>query len=133
MKEFIIKDFWRKLANIWTILFLGLIISDFVTAGSYQYLIPAFSVIYGAILSIFVGTKEFQRWYNLYHSKKHPGEVFVFLWTVLILFIFIYSWIFKNKYVISSDIISVYVMVLTVFAISQGSKKAYNKKSKYEK
>jgi hypothetical protein len=80
-----------------------------------------------------VGTKEFQRWYNLYHSKKHPGEVFVFLWTVLILFIFIYSWIFKNKYVISSDIISVYVMVLTVFAISQGSKKAYNKKSKYEK
>ena len=104
------------------------VISDFFSSGKYTYLLPSFSIIYGAILSIFVGTKEFGRWYDNYHPKRHPGEIFVIVWSILLLAMLIFSWLGPIHYRISSDIISVYIMVLTVFAITQGSKRLYKNK-----
>ena len=129
-KGFFFREFWRYITNAWTVLFIGVAISDFVSKGQYHYLMAPFSVIYGAVLSIFVGTKEFSRWYDLHEGRKHPGEIFVVLWSILLFVMVIYSWIFKVDYAIPSDIISVYIMVLTVFAITQSSKTVYKSKKR---
>jgi hypothetical protein len=127
-KDFYSRSFWRYITNIWTILFIGLAMSDFLSLGKYHYLIAPFSVIYGAVLSIFVGTKEFDRWYDMHQGKKHPGEIFVIMWSFLLLVMVSISWIYGGLYTIPSDLISVYIMVLTVFAITQSSKAVYQRK-----
>ena len=103
-------------------------LANFLTFGKYYYLLAPFSVIYGAVLSIFVGTKEFDRWYDLHKGRKHPGEVFVIVWSLLLLVMGSISWIYGKTYTIPNDVISVYVMVLTVFAITQSSKRIYKNK-----
>lgn len=126
MRENIISDsFLRHLTNIWTTLFIIIVVADFVSGGKFSYLLNPFSIIYGSILSIFVGTKEFTRWHKVYKSRKHPGEMFVIVWSILLFSMVISSWIFGHSYQISSDVISVYIMVLTVFALSQSSKSLY--------
>jgi hypothetical protein len=126
--EFNFSAFWRYITNLWTVVFIGVIISDFLTFGKYHYLLAPFSVIYGAVLSIFVGTKEFDRWYDSHKGRKHPGEVFVIIWSLLLLVMGSISWIYGKLYAISTDVISVYIMVLTVFAITQSSKRIYKNK-----
>lgn len=126
--NFFASSFWRYTTNIWTLVFIALVLANFLTAGKYQYLMAPFSVIYGAVLSIFVGTKEFSRWYDINHKSQHPGELFVILWTIALLFMLIYAWIGGESYKISNEVISVYIMVLTVFAITQSSKTIYRKK-----
>jgi predicted membrane chloride channel (bestrophin family) len=127
-KEFYFSSFWRYITNIWTVALIGVVMSDFLTLGKYHYLLTPFSVVYGAVLSIFVGTKEFNRWYDLHEGRKHPGEVFVVLWSLLFLVMVSISWIYGGLYVISADVVSVYIMVLTVFAITQSSKTIYEKR-----
>ncbi|MFA6136043.1 MAG: hypothetical protein WC705_01670 [Candidatus Paceibacterota bacterium] len=120
--------FWRYLTHIWTVVFIILVVCDFLYTGKFEYLLTPFSIIYGAILSIFVGTKEFDRWYNVYKSKQHPGELFVIAWSIVVFGLVIASWALGKNYQISSDVISVYIMVLTVFAITQGSKRLHHKR-----
>lgn len=106
---------------------MGFLIFDFIFEGKFSYLVAAFSVIYASILSVFAGTKEFRRWQNAYQSKNHPGEIFVFVWTLVLVFLLLAPWIFKKNYQISSEVVSVYIMVLTIFALTQGSKKIYSR------
>ena len=129
-KEFYFNSFWRYVTNIWTVAFIGVVMSDFLTLGKYHYLLTPFSVIYGTVLSIFVGTKEFNRWYDLHEGRKHPGEIFVILWSLLLLVMVSISWIYGGLYVIPADVVSVYIMVLTVFAITQSSKTIYGKRKR---
>ncbi|BCX16054.1 MAG: hypothetical protein KatS3mg098_283 [Candidatus Parcubacteria bacterium] len=126
-KDFFSDSFWRFLTNFWTLLFMGFLIFDFIFEGKFSYLVAAFSVIYASILSVFAGTKEFRRWQNAYQSKNHPGEIFVFVWTLVLVFLLLAPWIFKKNYQISSEVVSVYIMVLTIFALTQGSKKIYSR------
>lgn len=128
--NFIMENFWRYLANAWTIGFIALAIADFATAGSFDYLLTPFSVTYGAVLSLFVGTKEFNRWYALHRKSRHPGEVFVIIWSAAMFAIFAGSWAMGSSYRIPPDLISAYVMVLTVFAITQSSKRMHGSRSR---
>ncbi|HPW34575.1 MAG TPA: hypothetical protein PK367_02335 [Candidatus Paceibacterota bacterium] len=128
-KEFFFSSFWRYITNIWTVVFIGVVISNFL-GGGLEHLLTPFSVIYGAVLSIFVGTKEFYRWYDLHANQKHPGEVFVALWSLALFFMVIISWFGGSNYIIPNEVISVYIMVLTVFAITQSSKTIYIKKKR---
>ncbi|MCX7616317.1 MAG: hypothetical protein N2Z68_02920 [Patescibacteria group bacterium] len=126
-KDFFSDSFWRFLTNFWTLLFMGFLIFDFIFEGKFSYLVAAFSVIYASILSVFAGTKEFRRWQNAYQSKNHPGEIFVFVWTLVLVFLLLAPWVFKKNYQISSEVVSVYIMVLTIFALTQSSKKIYSR------
>ena len=128
--NFFPESVWRYLSNIWTIFFIFVVFSDFIYAGKYSYLLTPLSLVYAAILSIFVGTKEFQRWHNLYKSKQHPGEAFVIVWSILMIFIFVGMWIFNSSYRIPAEVVSTYIMVITVFALTQSSKNLYRKKRK---
>ena len=122
------ENFWRYLTNAWTIIFMAVVVIDFFSNRRLDYLFTPLSIMYGAILSLFVGTKEFDRWYDIRGARRHPGEVFVIVWSVLLFGMLIISWASHEQFSISSDIVSVYIMVLTVFALSQSSKRVYKSK-----
>lgn len=87
------------------------------------------SAIYVAVLAIYVSDKEFERWQHL-HNSKHPGELFVIGWSLLIISLFFAELIFNKTYRIPDLVIYVYITVLGVLAITRKSKELYEKKKK---
>lgn len=127
MSVFRDERIWRWLTNLWTAVFVPFLIWNFFTKSSYNFLIAPFSVIYVGVLSLYVGTKEFDRWYD-FHKSRHPGEWFVMGWTVVILGLIILSFILGKGYGVSSETVADYIMVLSVFALTQKSKQLHQKK-----
>ena len=123
------ERFWRILSALWTAIFIPLIIVDFFIEGKYEFLVAPMSAVYLGVLGLYAGTKEFQRWYDN-HRSRHPGEWFVVIWTFVMAALFLTSFYLDGKYTISSDIIADYIMVLTIFALTQKSKSLYQKKRK---
>lgn len=115
------EKIWRWLANIWMVLTCGIVILDFFSFGKYSFLLFPLTILYISILSVYVTSKEFQRWYLSYRGR-HPGEIGVIIWTVLILIMLCANAYLGEKYRISQEVISTYLTVLGIFAVSRGSK-----------
>ena len=122
------EKIWRILTNFWTVIFIAFLIFDFFRFNQFEYLTVPFSVIYVGILGLYASTKEFDRWYEM-HEGRHPGELFVILWTVVIFALLGISFFFGG-YRISSEAIADYIMVLSVFALTQKSKRLYERKKR---
>ncbi len=120
-------NFWRYLINFWSILFLLLIFYDFIYGPLVNSILSTVSTIYISVLAIYVGNKEFERWYDK-HEGKHPGEVFVFLWTFIIFLLIVSSFLFKKSYNLPDPVISSYIAVLTILVITNKSKQIYKTK-----
>ncbi len=122
--EPVIKDiFWRYVTNLWCLVCYGVIIYDFLYEGTVTNILAPVLVVYVSLLVIFVGVKEFERWYDS-HSSKHPGELFVIGWTLLIIGLFVAKVIMhKDSYVMPEEVLSTYIAVLSIMAITQKSKK----------
>lgn len=117
------KSFWRYLANFWTLLFYGLIISDFVYKNSLHKFIEPVSAIYLAVLAVYTTKKEFERWHN-YNLGIHPGEMYVIVWTILIVTLFLLDAVYTN-YSIPSEVFTSYLVVVGILAITKRSKRKY--------
>lgn len=130
-RELLIKDFkfWRHLINAWSILFFLVVIVDFLTNNACRDVINVLATLYIAILAIYVSDKEFERWYHR-HRSQHPGEFFVIAWTVLIFGLVVSNLIFHEPYEIPGSVISSYIAVLTILAITRKSKELYINKNK---
>jgi len=127
MSVFRDERIWRYLTNFWTLALILFLIIDFVSQDAFGYMTPSFSIIYTGVLGLYVGTKEFDRWYEL-HDSRHPGEIFVAAWTLVIFVLYGGSLFLGGKYKVSPEVISDYIMVLSVFALTQKSKKLHHKK-----
>lgn len=123
------EKIWRFLTNFWTLAFIFLLVVNFFDGDQFNFLIAPMSVIYIGILGLYVSTKEFDRWYDL-HESRHPGEVFVMAWTAVIFGLLILSVVLRDGYHVSSEAVAVYIMVLSVFALTQKSKKLHQKKGR---
>lgn len=122
--------FWRRLINFWTFIFFFLIIYDFFSSLESSNSLEIASTIYIGVLAIYVGDKEFERWYNR-HEGKHPGEIFIIVWTLLVFSLIIFGTLFQENYKIPNAVVSAYIAVLTILVITSKSKQLYhNKKSK---
>ncbi len=118
---------WRILTNFWTAVFMVFLIVDFFLKNRFEALVAPFSVIYTGVLGLYVGTKEFDRWYEI-HKGRHPGEIFVLGWTIIVFGLMgLAAWL-NNGYRLSSEVIAVYIMVLSVFALTQKSKSLHRRK-----
>lgn len=116
---------WRILTNFWTV-FLGIFfVIDFFSLNKFDYLTPAFSVIYTAVLSIYVGTKEFERWCDRYENGRHPGELFIIWWTALMAFLYAAKVYLGDGYSVSPEVVAVYLIVLSLFALTRRSKRKW--------
>ncbi|MBI2013364.1 MAG: phosphatase PAP2 family protein [Candidatus Colwellbacteria bacterium] len=122
--------FWRRLTNFWTFVMLSFIVWNFINHNAYNFLVVPLSMLYTGVLGLYVTTKEFERWYE-HHESRHPGELFVILWTVVMVAILAAAFILGEDYHIPSDVIvGVYLGVLTLFAITQKSKELHKKKDR---
>ncbi len=116
----------KLLVNFWTLTLWALIIADFFLKNRFDGALGIMSAIYSATLSLYVGTKEFKRWHQLY-SGRHPGESFIIGWTVLVFGLLLCSIFLGYDYKVAGEVVADYVVVLSVFAITQESKKLYKK------
>lgn len=128
----IFKDekIWRTLTNLWTYVFLIFICVDFFTHNRFEVLMGPMSVLYIGVLGLYVGTKEFDRWYDLHAENRHPGELFVIAWTFIMFVLMVAAAILGEGYKVNSEAVASYIMVLSVFALTQKSKAMYKVKRK---
>lgn len=131
MSVFRTERIWRFLTNFWTVILLGFLIINFITQGQYDFMGVSFSVIYAGVLGLYVGTKEFDRWYE-FHDSRHPGEIFIMIWTGAIFGMLIAQFVLGDGYKLPQEAIADYIMVLTVFALTQKSKKLHHRKYSQE-
>lgn len=124
--DFFLNDFkfWRYLINVWTLLFFFVIIYDFIGDNCLSSLLNIVSAIYIGVLAIYVSNKEFERWYDK-HQSQHPGEVFVIFWSVLVFSIIVLDFVFGKSYQLPAAVISSYIAVLTILAVTKKSKEIY--------
>lgn len=127
MSVFRTERIWRVLVNFWTVVLLLFLVANFVTQGNYDFIGISFSIIYTAILGLYVGTKEFDRWYEL-HDSRHPGEIFIILWTAVIAGMLGADLFLGKGYKLPQEAVADYIMVLSVFALTQKSKKMHHTK-----
>lgn len=120
-------NFWRSIINFWSILFFIIVVIDFFTNNACTEILNVLAVIYIGALAIYVSNKEFERWYDK-HESKHPGEIFVVIWSVLVLCLFILDFAFKAEYQMPNSVISSYIAVLTILAVTRKSKELYRVK-----
>lgn len=119
---------WWFLATTWTFIYLLFVVVNFVLQNKYAFLAGSSSAIYIGILSIYVGSKEFDRWYEN-HKSRRKGELFILVFTIIVFSILLLSFVFGEKYKIPSEIVTTYIVILSIFAITQKSKQLHSEKS----
>lgn len=127
MSAFRNERLWRYITDFWTVALMIFFVVNLITQDRYDYLTAPLSIIYTGVLGLYVGTKEFDRWYEL-HDSRHPGEIFIALWTVVVFALFAAQMVLGPKYQVSPEAIADYIMVLSVFALTQKSKKLHQHK-----
>ena len=123
----------RWVMNAWSILILPFVIANFVTQNHWEYLIVPVAVLYTGFLALFVSSKEFSRWNNNRRSLKKPGEYFVIAWTVVIMTLFAASIIFGPEYTIHTDLVAIYIAVISLYAVTEKSKEFHLERQKQAK
>lgn len=121
---------WRWLVNFWMIIIMIAVVVDFFLRGKYEHVVIPLGMIYVSLLSVYVSTKEFERWFGMYKGR-HPGEIGVVLWTLLMISLIIFKIYLGDHYEISLDVIWTYVTVVTVFIASRASKLFFTKQGKF--
>ena len=118
---------WRWVVNVWTFVIFFFIIADFVREGALDNILGPIAAIYIATLSIYSAEKEFGRW-RFYSIGRHPGELYVFAWTALMIGMF--GWIFlsRSEYRMSPEIFSTYIVVIGILAVTRKSKILFNER-----
>ncbi|HEY4505119.1 MAG TPA: hypothetical protein VJG67_00300 [Candidatus Paceibacterota bacterium] len=118
---------WRYLTSFWTVVLYGVVIADFFTKnGLHEFLGPT-SSIYIAALALYSAQKEFERWHD-YNIGRHPGEIYVIIWTALILTLFGLEAIYNNDYKMPTEVFTTYIVVIGILAVTKKSKTSYNSK-----
>lgn len=120
---------WRIMSNFWTTVFLVFLVVNFFMGGKYSFLEGPLSILYLSVLTLYAGTKEFDRWYEI-HEGRHPGEWFIAGWTLLVLCLFVFSILNRGEYRVSSETIADYIAVLSIFALTQKSKRLFQEKKR---
>lgn len=115
--------------TLWTGVIYAAIILNFVRENAYEKSLDALLVVYIALLAIYAGDKEFERWHD-HHTTRHPGEIFVFFWTVLVIAMAACQFIFDKPSALTSEVVATYIAVLSVLAVTRRSRSLYEKKKK---
>jgi hypothetical protein len=125
LKSPVIKDhYWRYLVNFWTAVTFIAVIYDFIKDNALEEFLGPILAIYISVLALYAGAKEFERWHHI-HQSRHPGEYFVLGWTVLVAGLLLADLIFDKPYKLPGEMMSTYITVLGVLAITHKSKSFY--------
>lgn len=123
---------WRYLVNFWALALYAVILGDFYTKNGLGDFLGPVSAIYLASLAIYSAQKEFERWHD-YNIGRHPGEVYVFIWTALIILLLVLEIVYREGYKLPTEVFTTYIVVIGVLAITKRSKKNYRLAKKDKK
>ena len=118
------------MVNFWTVVLYFFILIDFWYSNGFILFLGPVSAIYISILAIYTAEKEFKRWHD-YHFGRHPGEMYVILWTMLMVVLLLCEVTHYKEYVLPSEVFSTYIVVLGILAITKKSKSQYVRKKKH--
>ncbi len=119
----------RYVVNFWTIILYIVIVGHYFSEDMWVEFLGPVSVIYIAALGIYSAEKEFERWHD-YNLGRHPGDVYVFLWTVLVISLFIAELVSTGTYKVPSEVFTTYIVVVGILAITRKSKSKYKREVK---
>ena len=119
----------RYLVNIWTLVFFAVILYNFANSNGFEEILGPVAAIYVGGLVIYSAEKEFERWAD-YYEGRHPGEIYVVAWTILMVTLITSEFIFKFGTKIPSEVVSSYIAVLSIMAITKKSKSLFISKRK---
>ena len=117
---------WRFLVNVWTLVAMAIFAYEFLTTYPHERLNTELTIIYIGVLTLYVGTKEFRRWHDA-HSSTRYGEIYVAIWTLMMITFFLLSFRDSELYV-SHDLAATYIAVISIFAITRESKHLHERK-----
>ncbi len=130
MAELKVTSAWlRHITNLWTFVLFVAIVVDYVKQNEWEFALGPIAAIYVGVLVVYSAEKEFERWAE-YYDGRHPGEIYVFCWTVLISLLIISSFFINTHYKIPSEIVSTYIAVIGIMAFTRKSKSFFSKKHK---
>lgn len=113
---------WKFLTNLWAILTIIFFSATFFKLFDLTASLANISIIYVSLLSLFVGIKEVSRWRDHQFSSHYHGEIFIWLWTILMIVFITLQAIRPEKYIFNNDFIATYISIVAIFAISRKSK-----------
>ncbi len=123
------QSFWqnlpilRFLAGFWGWVTMLLFIVDFFSHHLLSEGITTAAVIYGAILAMYAGSKEYKRWQQKKNYKSdHFGELYIITWTLVMVIFVALTFLLSGYYKIPGEFPAVYLTVLSVFILSRESK-----------
>jgi len=122
------RGLWRHLTNFWTLTSFLIVLENFRLEGEIAHLLGPVLSIYIASLAVFSAEKEFERW-NWREKRRHLGEIYVWAWTLVIIFMLFSVYASGSKYRIEPEIFSTYIVVLGILAVTRKSKQLFNQKS----
>lgn len=76
---------WRFLTHFWGILAASFFWLIFFKLWDLSEALSSLTLIYISILSLFATTKEWHRWKDKSFISNHSGELFIVIWTGLLL------------------------------------------------
>ena len=120
--------FWRILTYTWGIIAGTLFTLDFFQVLNCSNSFRTITIIYICILSVFTSIKEFRRWKDKKFLSRYRGEIFVIIYTFIMLLFLILEIKNPAKYKINREFTTTYLSILGIFAISYNSKYLKNKK-----
>ncbi len=112
---------WRRLLFFWTALSFVAVIADFLDAIAIRSSLTSILIIYVAVLSAYSSEKEFRRWHD-HHEGRHPGELYVICWTLLLFGILIADSILHSGCEMPDSVVSTYIVTLGILALTKTSK-----------
>lgn len=124
----IISQYWLKIIlNFWTIITLIIFVIDFLSSNRFDSSASAIGVIYLAILGIYSGGKEYNRWRTKFKSR-FAGEIYVIAWTIVMAVFVIGAPLSKGLFKVPTEFAVVYTTVVGVFAMTRYSRKMRERK-----
>ncbi len=124
---------WKWLADFWGYLTIIIFITDFFYPNNNLVASTGAAIIYTAVLVIYVTNKEFNRWQQKSFSSHYFGEIFIAIWSTLLVFFVIATLVSNGTYKVEPEFYTTYITILGIFAISLNSKNLQQKKRKTNK
>ncbi len=124
---------WKWLADFWGYLTIIIFIVDFFYQEKNLIASTGSAIIYTAVLVIYVTNKEFNRWQQKSFSSHYLGEIFIILWSIILIFFVMLAIASNGIYQVRPEFYTTYITILGIFAISLNSKNLKQKKRKKSK
>ena len=116
------------MVNLWSLVAFIVFILHFFSRGIFETADSMISILYPAILTIYATQKEYMRWKSPSYHPHFLGEFYVVIWTAVFIAFVLISTFTRGYYKVTLEMVTTYLAVLSIYAITKKSKELRAKK-----